>query len=115
MERSREGYGPREALRRRGLDPGNVPQDLGDVHPVAVRLDDPPLRVEEEGRGQPKVLPVHEEMAVEDRVAATDVLAGDEHGDGRHTRGRGADLRLVLGCVERDGYETDAGPGEGLG
>ena len=32
--------GPRQALGRRGVDPGGVPQDLGDVHAVAVHLDD---------------------------------------------------------------------------
>ena len=52
MERPRERQGARETLGRRGLDPGRVPQDLGRVHAVAVDLDHPPLRVEEEGRGQ---------------------------------------------------------------
>ena len=114
MERPRKRQAAREPPGSGGLDPGHVPEDLGGVHAVAVGLDDPPFRVEQEGGRQLQVLTIHEEMAVEDRVAEADLFAGQHDGHRRDVRGRGADPRHVGTGVEGDGEDTDSGPGESL-
>ena len=69
MERAAERYGPGEPLGRWRVDRRPRLYDLVDVHAIAVDPHDVAARIEQQARGQTQILPVHEQMPVEDRVA----------------------------------------------
>ena len=76
IERSLKGHGPVEALGRRHVDRARVLHDLVDVHAIAVDLHDVAARIEEQARGQTQILPIHEQMPVEDGVAQAHLRSG---------------------------------------
>ena len=79
IERSLKGHGSSEAFGRRHVDRARVLHDLVDVHAIAVDLHDVAAAIEEQARGQTQILPIHEQMPVEDGVAQAHFTSGNDH------------------------------------
>ena len=111
IERSLKGHGASEALGRRHVDRARVLHDLADVHAIAVDLHDVAAPIEEQTRGQTQILPIHEQMPVEDGVAQAHFRSGHDH---RRAPEEGYAAMPDPEDHDGDGDRSHAGPGQRL-